>query len=365
MKSYIAVLICIFMLVGMLPAVALANGETTDPDEVVPASNTDAAVVYTVTVTNDGNGTASADAASGEKGTVVTLTAVPNDGYVFKEWQVVSGGVTVADNKFTIGEADVEVKAIFEEDNSAADAVRTTTDICVPRTRIVKGGSLTIQATVEDENGRAVSGGKVALYIDDQCYISTSFKKGSSVTWSIPATTANKLGEGTHTVYAVYSGSANYESSQSDKVKVKVVEYCAPAPCDSTHYCCGEEHYNGKCVTVRAGEDVTFKVDIKSNETCQWYVDKGDGYGFAKIAGATRSSFTVENVTGKQDGYRYRCVVENCCETVAKPIFTLNIASGQLYTPKTGDSSVITIAAGCAALAALMLVGNRRGKRAK
>lgn len=69
---------------------------------------------YTVTVTNDGHGTASADPALAASGTQVTLTATPSDGYRFKEWQVVSGGVTVSDNKFTMPENAVEVKAIFE-----------------------------------------------------------------------------------------------------------------------------------------------------------------------------------------------------------------------------------------------------------
>lgn len=53
---------------------------------------------YTVTVTNDGNGTGTATPASGVTGTKVTLAAAPAEGYLFKEWQVVSGGVTVADN---------------------------------------------------------------------------------------------------------------------------------------------------------------------------------------------------------------------------------------------------------------------------
>ena len=69
---------------------------------------------YTVTVTNDGHGTASADVASGAEGTEVTLTATPSEGYRFKEWQVVSGGVTITENKFSIGTANVEVKAVFE-----------------------------------------------------------------------------------------------------------------------------------------------------------------------------------------------------------------------------------------------------------
>jgi len=71
-------------------------------------------VTYTVTVTTDGNGTASANPVSGVAGSEVTLTATANEGYIFKEWQVVKGGVSVADNKFTMGSADVEIKAIFE-----------------------------------------------------------------------------------------------------------------------------------------------------------------------------------------------------------------------------------------------------------
>ena len=79
------------------------------------------AIVYTVTVQNDGNGTATASVTTGIVGTEVTLTATPNSGYQFKEWQVVSGGVTVTDNKFTIGTENVVVKAIFEEDTSATE----------------------------------------------------------------------------------------------------------------------------------------------------------------------------------------------------------------------------------------------------
>ena len=71
---------------------------------------------YTVTVTNDGNGTASASPAKAVVGTEITLTATPNTGYRFKEWQVMSGGVSIENNKFLMPDSDVEVKAIFEED---------------------------------------------------------------------------------------------------------------------------------------------------------------------------------------------------------------------------------------------------------
>jgi len=74
---------------------------------------------YTVTVENDGNGTASADAASARMGEEVSLTATPNSGYHFKEWEVISDKVKIKDNKFTMPAAHVTVKAIFERNTSS------------------------------------------------------------------------------------------------------------------------------------------------------------------------------------------------------------------------------------------------------
>ena len=71
---------------------------------------------YSVTVSTDGSGTAMADKTSAEAGTVVTLSATPKSGYTFKQWQVVTGGVTIKDNKFTMTAGNVEIKAIFEKD---------------------------------------------------------------------------------------------------------------------------------------------------------------------------------------------------------------------------------------------------------
>ncbi len=70
---------------------------------------------YNITVENDGNGTASANMATAMKGAKVTLTATPNSGYEFDSWQVVSGGVTVTSNQFTMPANDVTVRALFKE----------------------------------------------------------------------------------------------------------------------------------------------------------------------------------------------------------------------------------------------------------
>ena len=74
------------------------------------------AAEHTVTVTTDGNGTASASPAKAAAKTEITLSATPNEGYRFKEWQIISGGVTIANNKFLMPDSNVEVKAIFEKD---------------------------------------------------------------------------------------------------------------------------------------------------------------------------------------------------------------------------------------------------------
>ena len=57
---------------------------------------------YTITVTSGGNGTASASHAKAVVGTEIRLTATPKTGYHLKEWQVISGGVTIKDDKFLI-----------------------------------------------------------------------------------------------------------------------------------------------------------------------------------------------------------------------------------------------------------------------
>jgi hypothetical protein len=118
--------------------VTVSDSKFTMPGNVVTVKaifEVNAPDTYSVTVQNDGNGTASANVASAVSGTEITLTATPNNGYHFKEWQVVSGGVTVADSKFTMPDEAVTVKAIFEENTTSgitgfqklSDAIRNQT----------------------------------------------------------------------------------------------------------------------------------------------------------------------------------------------------------------------------------------------
>ena len=106
---------------------------------------------YTVTVTSGGNGTASASPAKAVAGAEITLTAMPNEGYRFKEWEVISGGVTIVDDKFTMPNNNVEVKAIFEEDTPPAPTEHTVT--------VTSGGNGTASASP----AKAVAGTEITL----------------------------------------------------------------------------------------------------------------------------------------------------------------------------------------------------------
>ena len=77
-------------------------------------SGEDKKTEYTITVKDDGHGTAKASAQKAVSGTEITLTATPADGYKLKNYEVISGGVTLKDNKFTVGSENVEIKAVFE-----------------------------------------------------------------------------------------------------------------------------------------------------------------------------------------------------------------------------------------------------------
>ena len=106
---------------------------------------------YTVTVSNDGNGTGAATPSTAAAGTTIILTAMPKEGYHFKEWQVISGGVTIKNNKFTMPDNNVEVKAIFEEDTPPAPTEFTIT--------VTSGGNGTASAS----HAKAVAGTEIRL----------------------------------------------------------------------------------------------------------------------------------------------------------------------------------------------------------
>ena len=117
-----------------------------------------APVEYTVTVTTEGGGTASANSTSATAGTEITLIATPDEGYHFKEWQVISGGVTIKDDKFIMPSANVEVKAIFEEDAPPAPTNPAKPSISVTGTYTYNGSAHTVTVNGYDPTTMNITG---------------------------------------------------------------------------------------------------------------------------------------------------------------------------------------------------------------
>ena len=96
-------------------AAVFADSDAASTTFVMPAGNVRIAAMFddgfTVTVTGG-----SSNPAFGVTGTSVVLSyGTPPDGKRFKEWRVVSGGVTVTNNSFVIGESDIAIEAVWEE----------------------------------------------------------------------------------------------------------------------------------------------------------------------------------------------------------------------------------------------------------
>ena len=121
---------------------------------------------YNVTVNNDGNGTASATPSAAEALTEITLTAKPDEGYRFKEWEVISGGVSIKDDKFTMPSANVEVKAIFEKDTSTGGGTGTGATTYPITVKSAKNGDVTAS------HKSAAKGTTITLTVDpDKGYL--------------------------------------------------------------------------------------------------------------------------------------------------------------------------------------------------
>lgn len=77
---------------------------------------------YAVNVSATEGGSAAADVERAAKGSKVTLTATADQGYHFKEWNVLKGNVSIENNAFEMPDGSVSIQAVFEK-----DAVEPTT----------------------------------------------------------------------------------------------------------------------------------------------------------------------------------------------------------------------------------------------
>ena len=102
---------------------------------------------YTITAVSSPaeGGTATAAKTTAAAGETITLIATPSSGYYFVEWKVVSGTVSIQNNKFTMPAENVEVQAVFG---------LSVTSITLDKTELslYTGDSETLTATIEPDN---------------------------------------------------------------------------------------------------------------------------------------------------------------------------------------------------------------------
>ncbi|MBH1941209.1 InlB B-repeat-containing protein [Mobilitalea sibirica] len=94
-----------------------------------------------VIVLDDGGGTGSASPASAVSGAAITLSATPNIGYRFKEWQVISPNtLSIQGDTFIMPDQSVTVKAIFEASTVDSHGITFLNDGNIYTSRTVQAG---------------------------------------------------------------------------------------------------------------------------------------------------------------------------------------------------------------------------------
>ena len=143
---------------------------------------------HKIKLTDDGNGTAKSmvggvQVTEAEQGKKVTITAMPDRGYKFDEWRVLSGGIRLRDEDsatttFTMPNRDVEIKAYFKKKSSGGSS--HDTEYYNITTKTDKHGTV-------EARSKAREGTEVSVTVDpDKGYkldeITVTDKRGRDIT---------------------------------------------------------------------------------------------------------------------------------------------------------------------------------------
>ena len=195
--------------------VKATNSAGSDTKELSITITKDAPAEFTISVKTDGNGTASASLAKAAAGTEITLSATPNEGYHFHEWQIMSGGVTIKDDKFTMPDSNVEIKAIFEEDAPPAPTNPAKPNISVTGTYTYNGSEHTATVSGYDPTTMDITD-NTATDAGDYT-VSVTSKTGKWADDSTDAVTATwKIGKATQEAPINLTGTAPTTEGGSD-----------------------------------------------------------------------------------------------------------------------------------------------------
>ena len=158
---------------------------------------------YTVTVNHAENGTATASPASATAGTLITLTANPDDGYVLDHW-IINGEVRT-ENTFRMPTGNVEVTPVFRqlevyditveisgngtvfngvEEVTSGDVISIREQIDLMLTYTAGEDNYTVRCSVSDGNARIHNSNGVVTVsgISGDCTVTIEFVQGYMVT---------------------------------------------------------------------------------------------------------------------------------------------------------------------------------------
>ena len=281
------------------------NGEKETDYASTPVSITVPASKYTVTVTN---GSGSGQYAQGETVTI-TASAAPS-GQQFKEWEIVSGNITLASStsettSFTMPAEEVSVKAIYEavpvtEYTITATAGANGTISPNGAVRVTVGGSQTF--TISPSSGYVID----SLKVD-------GLEVTAATSYTFSDINAN------HTIEAAFK--------QESQTPVVTVPSITTQPGNAT---------------VKVGETATFTIAATGTDlTYQWQIDRNDGNGWVNIAGATATSYTTSTVDISCNGFKYQCVVSNLAGTVTSNTAVLTVTENSTLDPDPIDYNIL------------------------
>ena len=263
---------------------------------------------YTVTVTN-GSGTG--QYAQGETVTI-TAGAAPS-GQQFKEWEVVSGTITLASSTsetttFTMHAEAVSVKANYEAIPVTGYTITATAGA---------NGSISPSGAV----GVAAGGSQTFKISPSSGYVIDTLKvDGLEVT----ATTSYTFSEvnSNHTIEVNFK-----QESQTPDVPDVTAPSITTQPGNAT---------------VKAGETATFTIAASGTDlTYLWQIDRNDGNGWVNIDGATATSYTTSTVDISCNGFKYQCVVSNSAGTDTSNTAVLTVTENTTPAPGSVDYEIL------------------------
>ena len=290
-----------------IKAIAVKNGMQDSSVETFTYTIKIPVAKYTVTVTN-GSGTG--QYAQGETVTI-TAGAAPS-GQQFKEWEVVSGTITLASSTsetttFTMPAEAVSVKANYEAIPVTGYTITATAGA---------NGSITPSGAV----GVAAGGSQTFTISPSSGYVIDTLKvDGLEVTATTSYTFSDVNTD--HTIEVTFK-----QESQTPDVPDVIAPSITTQPGNAT---------------VKVGETASFTIAASGTDlTYQWQIDRNDGKGWVNIDGATATSYTTSTVNISCNGFKYKCVVSNSAGNVESNSATLTVQdAGGSDNPDTPNNT--------------------------